>query len=92
MRFLALCDGEEPYALVVLLHGGGKGDGHWGSGAGMFMGPFRKSLGRAIFLRTTGCGIGAELISERHPWRIRRRWRLAPLLTFANKGRIGRFS
>jgi predicted esterase len=42
--------GEEPYALVVLLHGGGKGDGHWSSGAGLFMGAFRGSLGRVIFL------------------------------------------
>lgn len=42
--------GEEPYALVVLLHGGGEGDGHWSSSAGMFMGPFRGSLGRVIFL------------------------------------------
>lgn len=44
---------EEPYALVVLLHGGGQGDGHWRSGADMFIGPFRKALGRVIFLCPT---------------------------------------
>lgn len=45
--------GEEPYALVLLLHGGGQGKGHWSSGAGMFMGHFRNSLGRVIFLCPT---------------------------------------
>jgi predicted esterase len=44
---------QEPYALVLLLHGGGQGDGHWRSGADMFMGPFRKALGRVIFLCPT---------------------------------------
>lgn len=44
---------EEPYALVVLLHGGGQGDGHWRSGADMFIGPYRKALGRVIFLCPT---------------------------------------
>jgi hypothetical protein len=44
---------EEPYALVLLLHGGGQGDGHWRSGADMFIGPFRKALGRVIFLCPT---------------------------------------
>jgi hypothetical protein len=39
--------------LVVLLHGGGQGDGHWRSGADMFIGPFRKALGRVIFLCPT---------------------------------------
>lgn len=41
---------EEPYALVLLLHGGGEGDGNWRSGAGMFISSFRKALGRVIFL------------------------------------------
>ncbi|MEI8122675.1 MAG: prolyl oligopeptidase family serine peptidase [bacterium] len=44
---------EESYALVLLLHGGGEGEGRWQSGADMFIEPYRKALGRVIFLCPT---------------------------------------